>query len=115
MASVTHQTFSRSTTTTMSTSPAPLVSASDAGRLWSRVVHYWGRGFLQGDGIDRRLGALLARRIVADHLFYLDAPEQPTLPLRYLRRLRREAILTREMRLQLETRVAEEAPEVLHG
>lgn len=96
--------------------PAPLISASDAGRLWSRVIHYWGRGLLAGDDLDRRLGALLARRIVADHLFYLDAPEQPALPLRYLRRLRREAILTRDARLRLEARVAEEAPEVLsHG
>jgi hypothetical protein len=96
--------------------PAPLVSARDAGRLWSRVIHYWGRGFLAGDGIDRRLAALLARRIVADHLFYLDAPDQPALPLRYLRRLRRESVLLRETRLRLEARVAEEAPEVMsHG
>jgi hypothetical protein len=96
--------------------PAPIISARDAGRLWSRVIHYWGRGFLAGDGIDRRLGALLARRIVADHLFYLDAPDQPALPLRYLRRLRRESLLTRDARLRLEARVAEEAPEVMrHG
>lgn len=114
--------------------PAPLVNAKapvqraslagarpkpvpwDAGRLWSRVIHYWGRGFLAGDGLDRRLGALLARRIVADHLFYLDAPDQPALPLRYLRRLRRESLLLRETRLRLEARVAEEAPEVMrHG
>lgn len=95
--------------------PAPLINAADAGRLWSRVVHYWGRGFLTGAGIERRLGALLARRIVADHLFYLDAPAQPTLPLRYLRRLRREALLTRAARGTLEAMVAEEVPEVLNG
>lgn len=93
--------------------PAPLTAAGDAGRLWSRVVHYWGRGLLAGDGLDRRLGALLARRIVADHLFHLDAPEQAALPLRYLRRLRRESLVPRAAMDQLEARVAEEAPEVL--
>lgn len=92
--------------------PAPLAAAADAGRLWSRVVHYWGRGFLAGDELDRRLGELLARRIVADHLFHLDAPDQPALPLRYLRRLRREALVPRAAMAQLEARVAEVAPEV---
>jgi hypothetical protein len=95
--------------------PAPLTAAADAGRLWSRVVHYWGRGLLAGDDLDRRLGALLARRVVADHLFHLDAPDQAALPLRYLRRLRRESIVPREAMDRLEARVAEEAPEVLHG
>ena len=94
------------------TSAAPETVPWDAGRLWSRVVHYWGRGLLAGDGLDRRLGALLARRIVADHLFHLDAPEQPALPLRYLRRLRRESLVPRAAMDQLEARVAEEAPEV---
>ncbi len=95
--------------------PAPLYAAADAGRLWSRVVHYWGRGLLAGDDLDRRLGALLARRVVADHLFHLDAPDQATLPMRYLRRLRRESLVPRAAMERLEARVAEEAPEVMHG
>lgn len=95
--------------------PAPLTAAADAGRLWSRVVHYWGRGLLAGDDLERRLGALLARRVVADHLFHLDAPEQPALPMRYLRRLRRESLVPRAAMDRLAARVADEAPEVLRG
>ncbi len=95
--------------------PAPLCQAADAGRLWSRVVHYWGRGLLAGDDLERRLGAMLARRVVADHLFHLDAPEQPALPTRYLRRLRREALVPRAAMDRLAARVADEAPEVLRA
>lgn len=95
--------------------PAPLTAAADAGRLWSRVVHYWGRGLLAGDGLDRRLGALLARRVVADHLFHLDAPEQAALPNRYLRRLRRESLIPRAAMDRLAGHVAAEVPEVMRG
>ena len=85
--------------------PAPLAAATDAGWLWSRVVHYWGRGLLAGDGLDERLAALLARRVVADHLFHLDAPEQAALPERYLRRLRWESLLPEARAAQLAARV----------
>lgn len=95
--------------------PAPLRAAADAGRLWARVMHYWGRGFLDGDGVEARLARLLSRRVVADHLFHLDAPAQPRLPMRYVRRLQREAILPRERVDRILARVAAEVPEVLHG
>jgi hypothetical protein len=95
--------------------PAPLADAPDAGRLWSRVVHYWGRGLLAGDGLDERLASVLARRVVADHLFHLDAPDQPSLPDRYLRRLRWESLLPRPRARALEARVAVQIPEVMGG
>ena len=95
--------------------PAPLAAAADAGWLWARVVNYWGRGFLAGDQLDRRLGRLLARRVVADHLFHLDEPERRTLPMRYVNRLRRESLVTRAHVDQLLAHVAAEVPEVLHG
>ena len=95
--------------------PAPLLAARDAGWLWARVVHYWGRGFLIGDGLEARLARLLARRVVADHLFHLDAPEQRALPMRYVHRLRRESLMPRERVDALLARVAAEVPEVLHG
>ena len=95
--------------------PAPLGDAPDAGRLWSRVVHYWGRGLLAGDGLDERLAAVLARRVVADHLFHLDAPDQPSLPGRYLRRLRWESLLPRPRARALEAQVAAQIPEVMGG
>jgi hypothetical protein len=95
--------------------PAPLSAARDAGWLWARVVHYWGRGFLRGDELEARLGRLLARRVVADHLFHLDAPAQRALPMRYLHRLRREAIVPRAKVAALLAQVAAEIPEVLHG
>ncbi len=92
--------------------PAPLTVAADAGRLWSRVVHHWGRGLLAGDGLEQRLGALLARRVLADHLFHLDTPDQAALPWRYLRRLRRETILPRAAAARLATVVAASLPEL---
>lgn len=95
--------------------PAPLGAARDAGWLWARVVHYWGRGLLAGDGLDRRLARLLARRVVADHLFHLDAPEQRTLPMRYVRRLRHESLVTRAQAQALLAHVTAEVPEVFHG
>jgi hypothetical protein len=72
--------------------PAPLLSpgATDAGRLWNRVLHYWGRGFV--DVSADRLAAVLARRIVCDHLLALDTPGGGD-PERYLRRLRFESLL----------------------
>ena len=95
--------------------PAPLAAARDAGWLWARVVHYWGRGLLTGDDLDRRLGRLLARRVVADHLFHLDAPEQRALPMRYVHRARRESLVTRAHADRLLAHVAAEVPEVFHG
>lgn len=77
--------------------PGPLSSESvaDAGWLWNRLLHYWGRGFLPA-AVKDRLAELLARRIAVDHLFHLDSPEQPSLPNRYVRRLCYEALLPRE-------------------
>jgi hypothetical protein len=74
--------------------PAPLRSAAarDAGWLWNRVLHYWGRGFLD-HAIAERLADTLATRVVADHLFHLDRPDAVDLPQRYLRRLQYEALL----------------------
>jgi hypothetical protein len=77
--------------------PAPLLapSISDAGRLWNRLLNYWGRGFLgpqRRDDLGERLARVLARRIVVDHLLALDAPGQAD-PERYLSRLRFETVL----------------------
>lgn len=76
------------------TAPAPLRSAAarDAGWLWNRVLHYWGRGFLD-PAIGERLADTLADRVVADHLFSLDRPGAIDRPERYLRRLHYEALL----------------------
>ncbi len=72
--------------------PAPLFAEpGDAGLLWNRVLHYWGRGFLAGPGLEQRLARVLAGRVLVDHLVRLD--EAATDPLRYLRRLRTEALL----------------------
>lgn len=71
--------------------PAPLfVDDGDAGTLWNRVLHYWGRGFLPG--AEERLARVLAARVLVDHLVRLDGGGDD-LPLRYLRRLRYEALL----------------------
>jgi hypothetical protein len=76
--------------------PAPLFADSvpDAGWQWNRLLHYWGRGFLPADELPERLAAVLALRIVADHLFRLDHPEAVDQPGRYLRRLQLEALLS---------------------
>jgi hypothetical protein len=75
--------------------PAPLLDgrARDGGALWNRVVHYWGRGFLGGAGLDERLAGVLAARVLVDHLVRLDDPTAADLPGRYLRRLRYEALV----------------------
>ncbi|MCG8424988.1 MAG: hypothetical protein MJE77_44470 [Proteobacteria bacterium] len=77
--------------------PRPLYNdaVSDAGWLWNRLLHYWGRGFLP-ERLLPQLADLLARRIAIDHLFHLDAPDDDSLPGRYLRRLRYEALLPQE-------------------
>jgi hypothetical protein len=74
--------------------PAPLLATdvADAGELWARVLHYWGRGFLS-DGARDRLAVLGARRVIVDHLVALDEA-RPALRDRYLRRLRYESVLT---------------------
>jgi hypothetical protein len=78
--------------------PRPLCDPGvpDAGWLWNRLLNYWGRGFFnEADAaLGARLGGLLALRVTADHLFHLDAPDQPELPRRYLRRLDYESLLT---------------------
>lgn len=79
--------------------PRPLFAASvaDAGWLWNRIMHYWGRSLLPAsDDEIGRLAALLAQRITVDHLFHLDAPERTSLPRRYMRRLLYEALLPDE-------------------
>jgi hypothetical protein len=78
--------------------PAPLFAeTSDAGLLWNRVLHYWGRGLLRRpadeEALLRRLATILAYRILVDHLFHLDSPKDAELPRRYLRRLQYEALL----------------------
>ncbi|HTJ43991.1 MAG TPA: hypothetical protein VL463_17920 [Kofleriaceae bacterium] len=77
------------------------LSGDDAGWLWNKVVHAWGRGCFETRASDRIAGAL-ARRILADHLIALerDAP-----PLRYWRRLRWEAMLPADRRAPLEAGV----------
>jgi hypothetical protein len=71
--------------------PAPLLApGGDAGTLWNRVLHYWGRGFLPG--AEERLARVLAARVLVDHLVRLDGGADD-LPLRYVRRLRYEALL----------------------
>jgi hypothetical protein len=74
--------------------PAPLLvtDVADAGELWARVLHHWGRGFLS-DGTRDRLAALGARRVLVDHLVAVDEA-RPDLAERYLRRLRYESLLT---------------------
>jgi hypothetical protein len=93
--------------------PAPLFAAPDAGALWNRILNYWGRGFLPAE-LAERLARLLAYRILVDHLVHLDQPDQPELPLRYVRRLRYEALLPKprfEMMLAaLEARVPSLVP-----
>jgi hypothetical protein len=78
----------------------------DAGRLWNRVVHAWGRGCFAAP-VGDRLAAALARRILADHLIAL---ERAASPLRYWRRLRWEALVPRDARAQLEDGVRARIP-----
>ncbi|MEM9488662.1 MAG: hypothetical protein AAGC55_05930 [Myxococcota bacterium] len=91
--------------------PSPLYSgqAADAGWLWNRLLHYWGRGFLP-DRVLPQLAELLARRIAVDHLFHLDSPDDAALPERYLRRLRYEALLTRSRVADIARAVAQHLP-----
>jgi hypothetical protein len=71
--------------------PAPLFAhRGDAGTLWNRVLHYWGRGFLRG--VDDALARVLTGRVLVDHLVSLDEGDAE-LPLRTVRRLRYEALL----------------------
>ena len=73
--------------------PAPLLRGRDAGLLFCRVLHYYGRGLLRGDGLAERLARVLALRVLIDHLVRLDEPAAADLPSRHLRRLRYEALL----------------------
>src|SRR5262249_22575218 len=94
--------------------PAPLrgPDVGDAGRLWNRILHYWGRGFLgaraRGE-VAERLAGVLARRITVDHLLALDTPERADAE-RYLRRLRFEALLTVRDARTLRTALARVLP-----
>jgi len=76
--------------------PAPLLRGRDAGMLFCRVLHHFGRGLLRGDGLAERLARLLALRVLIDHLVRLDEPAAVDLPARHLRRLRYEALLPDE-------------------
>jgi hypothetical protein len=91
--------------------PGPLCAdtVADAGWLWNRLLHYWGRGFLP-EAMLPRLAGLLARRVVVDHLFHLDAPERAFLPRRYVRRLRYEALLSRQRVTAMTSAVAAYVP-----
>lgn len=73
--------------------PAPLLRGRDAGLLFCRVLHHYGRGLLRGDGLTERLARVLALRVLIDHLVRLDEPAAADLPSRHLRRLRYEALL----------------------
>lgn len=73
--------------------PAPLLRGRDAGLLFCRVLHHYGRGLLSGDGLTERLARVLALRVLIDHLVRLDEPAAADLPSRHLRRLRYEALL----------------------
>jgi hypothetical protein len=82
--------------------PAPLLAPHvvEAGWLWARLLHFWGRGLVAADlqaavPLTERLAALLARRVVMDHLFSLDDPTDAARPRRYLRRLALESLLPR--------------------
>lgn len=56
--------------------------SSDPALLWNRVLHFWGRGLLRVPA--ERIAGLLARRILVDHLFSLDSPQDEHFPRRYL-------------------------------
>jgi hypothetical protein len=92
--------------------PAPLFDESerDAGMLWNRVLHYFGRGHLRGEGMAQRLATVLACRVAIDHLVTLDDPGAAGMPARYLRRLRYEALLPRAARDLLGAELARAAP-----
>jgi hypothetical protein len=87
------------------------LAGADAGWLWNRVVHAWGRGCFGPPTGDRIAGAL-ARRILADHLIALERDAQP---LRYWRRLRWEAMLPRDRRAPLEDAVRARIPSLVAG
>lgn len=93
--------------------PRPLFAptVADAGWLWNRIVHYWGRSLLPASDEELgRLAALLAQRIAVDHLFHLDAPDRTSLPLRYVRRLLYESLLPGERRAVMNRAVARYVP-----
>jgi hypothetical protein len=92
--------------------PAPLFADDvvDAGWLWNRVVHYWGRGLLGEDDLVDRLVTVLARRIVVDHLFRLDHPEAVEMPWRHVRRLHFEALLGHGARTRMLETLAARLP-----
>jgi hypothetical protein len=81
----------------------------DAGWLWNRIVHAWGRGCF-APAVTERLAGTLARRILADHLIALERDAQP---LRYWRRLRWEALLPRERRDHLAAGVRARIPSLV--
>ena len=96
------------------TAPAPLFGVEDkASHLFARVLHYWGRGFL--DHIDStdlpdKLARILALRTIVDHLLYLEVPEQIGNPRRYLERLAYESILTTQQVHTMQTRLSNLIP-----
>jgi hypothetical protein len=93
--------------------PSPLLAPSDedAGMLWNRVLHYWGRGFLRGRELERRLSSVLACRILVDHMVALS--DEHASADRYLRRLRYEALLDAKSLQTMTAELARVAPGVL--
>jgi len=87
------------------------IAGDDAGWLWNKVVHAWGRGCFDAAATER-IASTLARRILADHLIAL---ERAASPLRYWRRLRWEALLPRERREHMSERVRARIPALVGG
>ena len=97
--------------------PRPLFSDSvpDAGWMWNRLLHYWGRNLVPVSDYElTNLAALLAQRVAVDHLFHFDAPDRIGLPRRYLRRLIYESLLPKERLDTMTHAVAQYAPSLFH-
>lgn len=87
--------------------PAPVFGVEDkASHQFTRLLHYWGRGFLNESDLPTHLARILALRTIVDHLLYLESPEQIGDPRRYLNRLQYEAVLTSEHAADMRARVS---------
>lgn len=92
--------------------PAPLFANTvpDAGWLWNRIVHYWGRGYFGDGAVLDRLARLLAFRVVVDHLYRLDHPDAHGRPWRHIGRLYFESLLTGDRRAVVAQALAQKLP-----